>query len=98
MKYINDKENIISNMKLGEEWTKRAEEMERKETQRSEEMKRRRLVEDQEQSDRRMQRSLDAIKKGVDMMNGPKPQPIPPGGSLLPPPACTYVNGVTYCK
>ena len=98
MKYINDKENIISNMKLGEEWTKRAEEMERKENQRSEEVKRRRLVEDQEQSDRRMERSLNAIKKGVDMINGPRPQTQTYQFGGGPPVICTTLNGFTSCN
>lgn len=98
MKYINDKENIISNMKLGEEWTKRAEEMERKENQRSEEVKRRRLVEDQEQSDRRMERSLNAIKKGVDMINGPRPQTQTYQFGGGPPIICTTLNGFTSCN
>ena len=46
----------------------------------------------------KMNDSLNMMRQGLDMMNGPRPQPIPPGGSLLPSPACTYVNGVTYCK
>jgi hypothetical protein len=42
--------------------------------------------------------NINLMKYGFEGLAGPKPQPMPPGGSLLPPPACTYVNGVTYCK
>ena len=57
-------------------------------------------VRSNKESERRakMNDSLYMMRQGLDMMNGPRPQPIPPGGSLLPSPACTYVNGVTYCK
>lgn len=57
-------------------------------------------VRSNKESERRakMNDSLNMMRHGLDMMNGPRPQPMMPGGSLLPAPACTYVNGVTYCK
>jgi len=57
-------------------------------------------VRSNKESERRakMNDSLYMMRQGLDMMNGPRPQPMMPGGSLLPSPACTYVNGVTYCK
>ena len=57
-------------------------------------------VRSNKESERRgkMNDSLNMMRQGLDMMNGPRPQPMMPGGSLLPAPACTYVNGVTYCK
>lgn len=96
IKYINDEEKIISNMKLAEELIKRGERLEREQTQKK-------LSEAQEERDRRMSKAIEDIKKGLELIKGsssinpgmPKTEVIQFQGG--PPITCTTLNNFTNC-